>query len=216
MATAGPRPSSRRDRARSARRSARRSNSAGWRKAAPTSIPALRPTSRMGYRRGPRAWSRRPAARSRTRKARRLRFGEATRRLSSCRNSSPGAIRAAARAAAMTRCCLLRQAAARAPASAASPHRRKRVGIGGEGVAVCLAAEQIKPLSGDHPEPRVAGDGDAAGQIDRVIAAELRSIDLGMGDKGRPDCPHCENARPRRPAKPRNPAGRCTGRASTK
>ena len=40
MATAGPKPLSRRGPARSARCSARRSNSAGWRRAAPISIPA--------------------------------------------------------------------------------------------------------------------------------------------------------------------------------
>ena len=42
MAMPGPKPSSRRGPARSARCSARRSNSAGWRKAAPISIRALR------------------------------------------------------------------------------------------------------------------------------------------------------------------------------
>src|SRR6202035_1691272 len=59
-----------------------------------------------------------------------------------------------------------------------------RGGIGGEGVTALLAAEQIEPLSRDQPEPRIAGDGDAAGQIDRVVAAELRAINVGMGDKG--------------------------------
>ena len=59
-------------------------------------------------------------------------------------------------------------------------------GIGGEGVAGLLAAEQIKPLSRNQPEPGVAGHRDAAGQIDRVVAAELGAVNLGMGDKGRP------------------------------
>ena len=56
-------------------------------------------------------------------------------------------------------------------------------GIGGKGIAVFLAAEQIKPLSRDQPEPGVAGKGDAARQIDRVVAAELGAVNIGMGDK---------------------------------
>ena len=58
-------------------------------------------------------------------------------------------------------------------------------GIGAEGVAGLLAAEQIKPLSRDQPEPGIAGHGDAAGQIDRVVATELGAVNIGMGDKGR-------------------------------
>ena len=34
------------------------------------------------------------------------------------------------------------------------------------------------------PEPGVAGKGHAARHVDRVITAELRAIDVGMGDKG--------------------------------
>jgi hypothetical protein len=56
--------------------------------------------------------------------------------------------------------------------------------IGGKGIAVVLAAEQIKPLPRNQPEPGVTGDGNAARQIDRVVAAEPRTVDIGMGDKG--------------------------------
>src|SRR3954469_7213894 len=55
--------------------------------------------------------------------------------------------------------------------------------IGGKGVPVFLAAEQIKPLSRDQPESWVTRKGDAARQIERVVAAELRPINIGMGDK---------------------------------
>ena len=34
------------------------------------------------------------------------------------------------------------------------------------------------------PEPGIAGEGDAARHVDRIVAAELRAIDVGMGDKG--------------------------------
>src|ERR1700692_2935272 len=57
-------------------------------------------------------------------------------------------------------------------------------GVGREAVAVLLAAEQIEPLSRYLKEPRVAGLGDAAGQINRVVAAELGPVNLRMGDKG--------------------------------
>src|SRR5216684_2032053 len=56
--------------------------------------------------------------------------------------------------------------------------------IGGEGIAIFLAAEQIKPLSRDQPEPRVTGIGDAARQIDRVVTAELGSVNIRVGNKG--------------------------------
>src|SRR5258708_40158443 len=56
---------------------------------------------------------------------------------------------------------------------------------GGECVAVVLAAEQIKPLSRDQPKPGVAGKGDPARQIDRVVAPELGAVNIGMGDKRR-------------------------------
>ena len=91
MATAAPKPSSRRDPARSARRSARRSNSAGWRRGKPISIPALRRhpngISRPATRSSPP-----PAAGSRMRRAASCNSGGAG-PASSCRNSSPGAIR---------------------------------------------------------------------------------------------------------------------------
>ena len=47
-----------------------------------------------------------------------------------------------------------------------------------------LAAEQIEPLTRDQPEPGVTGDRDATRQIDRVVAAELGAVNVGMGDKG--------------------------------
>ena len=78
---------------------------------------------------------------------------------------------------------LLREALfERRPAGVAS--FRKRARIGREGIAVFLAAEQIEPLARDHPEPRVTGIGHPAPEIDRIVAAELGAIDLGMGDKG--------------------------------
>src|SRR5258708_20311880 len=56
---------------------------------------------------------------------------------------------------------------------------------GGECIAVVLAAEQIKPLPRDQPKPGVAGKGDAARQIDRVVASKLGAVNIGMGDKRR-------------------------------
>src|SRR5258708_22889354 len=56
---------------------------------------------------------------------------------------------------------------------------------GGERIAVVLATEQIKPLSRDQPKPGVAGKGDAARQIDRVVAPELGAVNIGGGDKRR-------------------------------
>ena len=91
MATAAPKPSSRRDPARSARRSARRSNSAGWRRGKPISIRASR-RHRNGISRPATRSSPPPAARSRMRKAPRCSSARAA-PASSCRNSSPGAIR---------------------------------------------------------------------------------------------------------------------------
>src|SRR5258708_24007015 len=56
---------------------------------------------------------------------------------------------------------------------------------GGECIAVVLAAEQIKPLSRDQPKPGAAGKGDAARQIERVVASKLGAVNIGMGDKRR-------------------------------
>ena len=56
--------------------------------------------------------------------------------------------------------------------------------IGGECIAVFLAAEQIKPLVCDGPKARAAGIGHPSPQIDRIIAAELGPVDLRVGDKG--------------------------------
>ena len=57
---------------------------------------------------------------------------------------------------------------------------RKRCRLGGERIAVFLAAEQIEPLARDHPKARVARIGHPSSQIDRVVAAELRPVDLRM------------------------------------
>ena len=90
MPTAAPKASLRRELARSETRSARPSNSAGWRKGKPISTRAS-PPHRNGTSRPATRLSRQPAAGSRTRKA--PRCGSAKdRRVSSCRNLSPGAI----------------------------------------------------------------------------------------------------------------------------
>src|SRR3954453_12173079 len=57
------------------------------------------------------------------------------------------------------------------------------LGIGGEGVAIGFPAEQIEPLRRDREETGVTGDDDAAGDIDRIVAAELRPVDFGMGQE---------------------------------
>src|SRR4029077_3724166 len=56
--------------------------------------------------------------------------------------------------------------------------------MGREGVAVRLPRKQIETLARDQPEHGVAGDRDAARQINRVVAAELRPVDIGTGDEG--------------------------------
>ena len=77
-------------------------------------------------------------------------------------------------------------ATAPSPAPASAPGiPQVTLRIGGKGIAVFLAAEQIEPLSRDQPEPGITGIGDAARQIDRVVAAELGPVDIRMGDKGR-------------------------------
>ncbi len=132
-----------------------------------------------------------------------LRFGGE--RISSCRPSSPGAIRTRVRrlcsviaivseaiqsfsslwiaslTIAMT--TLLRQLLLdRRPAQCRLLHKGRR--IGGEGVAGLLAPEQVKPVPHHEPEQRIAGHGDAPRQIDRIVAAILRAVDVRMGDKG--------------------------------
>ena len=83
----------------------------------------------------------------------------------------------------MTRYKLLRQIALQLrPARVGFP--QDPLGIGGEGIAVFLAAKQIEPLPRYQPEPRIAGKGDAAREIDRVVAAEPGAVDLGMSGKG--------------------------------
>src|SRR6266852_910384 len=83
----------------------------------------------------------------------------------------------------MTAYNLLRQILLqRRPAQLRLPQEARR--SGGERIAVFLAAEQIKPLSRDQPKSGVA-KGDAAGQVDRVVAPELGTVNIGAGDKGR-------------------------------
>src|SRR6266852_3666344 len=84
----------------------------------------------------------------------------------------------------MTAYNLLRQILLqRRPAQLRLPQEPRR--SGGERIAAILAAEQIKPLSRDQPKPGVAGKGDAARQIDRVVAPELGAVNIGVGDKRR-------------------------------
>src|SRR6476646_7558774 len=52
--------------------------------------------------------------------------------------------------------------------------------LGGERIAVFLAAEQIEPLARNHPKARVARIGHPSPEIDRVVAAELRPVDFRM------------------------------------
>ena len=58
---------------------------------------------------------------------------------------------------------------------------QETLGIGREGIAVFLAAEQIEPLAGDHPKSRVTRISHPSPQIDRIVTAKLRGVDLGMG-----------------------------------
>src|SRR4051794_30975310 len=184
MPTAAPKALLRRELARSVTRSAQPSNSAGWRKGKPISTRAS-PPHPNGTSRPATHLSRRPAAGSRTRKA--LRCGSARdRRASSCRNLSPGAIRrphpahdghTLLRQIPLSRQVLLQ----RRPALLCFPHEAG--GVGREGLPALLAAEQVKPAFRDHPEPRVAGDRDAARHIDRIVAAELRPVDFRMRHK---------------------------------
>ena len=154
--------------------SARRSNSAAWRRAEPTSIPASPPPAN-GTSRPAMPSSPPPAARSRMRRAKTCVLARGAKALS-CRNSSPGAIlRQAPRSKAIRRLCralhtakdasVCRKYCSQEPASPGS-HFAKRsgpdsvpapasaswrpqetFGIGGEGIPAFLAAEQIKPLS---------------------------------------------------------------------
>ena len=59
-------------------------------------------------------------------------------------------------------------ASAPSPRAGSAPDRRRRHR------RLSSPAEQIEPLPGNQPELRVAGIGDAAGDVDRVVAAELR------------------------------------------
>ena len=60
-----------------------------------------------------------------------------------------------------------------------------RTRLGGERIAVFLAAEQIEPLAREHPKARVARIGYTSSEIDRIIAAELGPVDLRMRHEGR-------------------------------
>src|ERR1700733_10056092 len=175
----GPRPLSKAGPARSARRSARRSNSAVWRKAAPTSTLALPPpangTSRPAMPSSPRPVAGSPA------RTRPICISVAGGKISSCRNSSPGAI--PRRRADLENTLLGQRLLQFRPAQIGALQHARR--IGREGVPGLLAAEQIKPLPRDQPEPRIARDRDPARQIDRVVAAILRTVNIGVGDKGR-------------------------------
>src|SRR5213075_1432846 len=171
MPTAAPKASLRRELARSETRSARPSNSAGWRKGKPISTRAS-PPHRNGTSQPATRLSRQPAAGSRTRKA--LRCGSAKdRRVSSCRNLSPGAIHPP-HPAHNGHTLLLPVAADLAIATGPAPAPAS---------AALLAPKQIKPAFRDHPEPRVAGDRDAASHIDRIVSAELRPVNFGMRHK---------------------------------
>src|SRR5258706_7126435 len=192
MQISGPKPLPRAGPVHSGGCLALRSNAAAGRRGQSTSIPASpRPangTSRRDTRSSPR-----PAARSPMPKAMTCNTGEAAKALS-CRNSSPGAIltrrddslfvMAGPAVPGMTRFGLLRQILLQLqPAQLRLLQEARR--NGGEFIAVILTAEQIKPLSRDQPKPGVAGKGDAARQIDRVVAPELGAVNIGVGDKRR-------------------------------
>jgi len=82
----------------------------------------------------------------------------------------------------MTACNSLHQTLLqRRPAQFCLPQEALR--SGGERIPVFLAAEQIKPLPRDQPEPRVAGESDPPRQVDRVVAPELGPINMRIGDK---------------------------------
>ena len=99
-------------------------------------------------------------------------------RISSCRNSSPGAIRRR-----------LPDYGASSLLEGRRPARprhcpRNRWGSAAKVGAVLLAAEQIEPLARHHPEPGITPGGNAPRQIDRVVAAEPGPVDFRMGHKG--------------------------------
>ena len=71
----------------------------------------------------------------------------------------------------------------RRPALLCFPHEAG--GVGREGLPALLVPEQVKPAFRDHPEPRVAGNRDAARHIDRIVATELRPVNFRVGHKGR-------------------------------
>src|SRR5882757_8304017 len=104
-------------------------------------------------------------------------------RILSFRNSSPGAIPPRSVEQGRVARSLLRETLFQhrpAPLRALEEAGR----IGGKGIAAFFPPEQIKPLSGDDPETRIAGIGHTASEIGRIIAAELRTVDFRMGDKG--------------------------------
>src|SRR4051794_23519857 len=55
--------------------------------------------------------------------------------------------------------------------------------VGGKGVARFSSAEQEQALAGNQPEPRIARRRYAARDVDRVVAAELRAVDIGMAEE---------------------------------
>src|SRR3984957_7979138 len=54
----------------------------------------------------------------------------------------------------------------------------KAIGVTGELFQPGTIVEQVEPFAGDEPHIRVAGDRHAAGDADRVVAAEFRHVDV--------------------------------------
>jgi len=55
--------------------------------------------------------------------------------------------------------------------------------VGGEFFAPSLIVEQEQPLAADEPVVRTSRDRQAAGDADRIVAAELRHINIGPRGK---------------------------------
>src|SRR6516165_4221675 len=58
--------------------------------------------------------------------------------------------------------------------------------VGGECLEPMAVVEQEEPLAADQPDVRPSGHGHAAGDADRIVAAELRHVDIGLSGEGRP------------------------------
>src|SRR5689334_21487584 len=155
--------------------SARRSSSAGWPKAGSISIRGCRRLQNGTWLQAMR-WLRPPVAGSRIQAVRRWFLAPGGARILSFRNSSPGAIRT--RHPDLLRESLLQHRPARGGLF------QEPLGLGGECIAVFLAAEQIEPLARNHPKTRIARIGYAPCHIDRIVAAELGPVDFRMRDEG--------------------------------